>query len=608
MDFPGKHYLLSLFRHRKGLLFRFLATTVATSLLSMAAILLIREFLEGVLGRGGGLAGAVAQTFGPVTALWVVAVMLIVTYVASSLVTFDNQVTQQHIIKVLELGMMERLIRHILGLSVPFFDRQSHGDIIQAIRIDVSQLRTTVLAIARLVLNSCIVVALLAAALMLSVRLTLWSLVVLPLAVIPIVLTARRILAKSFAVRRTGYVLYDVILQLLQGIRIIKIFQAEEAESRAAIEKGRAYFDRLIEMVRVRSLAQVYLGSLSGLGIVVVIVVGGFDVMHGRMEWPSLLAFLMALRSIHGPLNVVNSTYVTVKNNAAAVQRIGEILDERPEVVESPHARSLTTAPRTIAFEDVSFRYGDEVVLDSVSFEASAGETIGIVGPSGAGKTTLLSLIARFYDPSSGRVLMDGHDVRDLRISDVYDRIAIVTQDPFLFSATVAENIAFGRQSATREDVVAAAVAAGVDAEIRELPQGYDTLIGVGGHGLSGGQAQRISIARALLKDSPILLLDEATSSLDSISEARVQKAIDRLMEGRTTFIVAHRLSTLRNAGRLLVLDSGRLVGCGSHEELVDACPLYGRLWSAQQVSLPASDIPPRARGEDTAIALEAIR
>ena len=607
MDFPGKHYLVSLFQKRKGLLLRFLATTVATSLLSMAAILLIREFLDGVLGNGGGLAALVAASFGPAAALWVVAVLLIATYVASSLVTFDNQVTQQRIVKVLELGMMEKLIRHILGLSVPFFDRQSHGDIIQAIRIDVSQLRTVVLSMARLFLNVCIVIALFGAALMLSVRLTLWSLVVLPLAVIPIVLTARRILARSFAVRRTGYVLYDVILQLLQGIRVIKVFQAEEAEANAAIEKGRAYFDQLIEMVRVRSLASVYLGSLSGLGIVVVIVVGGFDVMNGRLEWPSLLAFLMALRSIHGPINQVNSAYVSVKNNAAAVQRIGEILDARPEVMDVPNARPLVGAPTSIQFDDVSFRYDDEEVLDRVSFEVKAGETVGIVGPSGAGKTTLLNLIARFYDPTSGRVLFDGRDLRDIRLSDLYSRIAVVTQDPFLFSASVADNIAFGRENASREEIEAAARSAGVDDEIRSLPDGYDTKIGIGGHGLSGGQAQRVSIARALLKDAPILLLDEATSSLDSISEVRVQKAIDRLMEGRTTFIVAHRLSTLRNAGRLVVLDSGRLAGVGSHDELLSTCPLYGRLWTAQNVSSGSENIVPPAP-EHRAVPIQAIR
>ena len=607
MDFPGKHYLVSLFRRRKGLLLRFLATTVATSLLSMTAILLIREFLNGVLGNGGGLAARVAATFGPAMALWFVAILLIATYVASSLVTFDNQVTQQRIVKVLELGMMERLIRHILGLSVPFFDRQSHGDIIQAIRIDVSQLRTVVLSMARLFLNACIVSALFGAALLLSVRLTLWSLVVLPLAVIPIVLTARRILARSFAVRRTGYVLYDVILQLLQGIRVIKVFQAEEAEAKAAIEKGRAYFDQLIEMVRVRSLASVYMGSLSGLGIVVVIVVGGFDVMNGRLEWPSLLAFLMALRSIHGPLNQINSSYVTVKNHAAAVQRIGEILEMRPEVVDSPGAASMVAAPTTIRFDEVSFAYDEERVLDRVSFEVAAGETIGIVGPSGAGKTTLLNLIARFYDPRSGRVLFDDRDLRDVRLADLYDKISVVTQDPFLFSASVADNIAFGRENTSREDIVAAARDSGIDDEIRALPEGYDTVIGIGGHGLSGGQAQRVSIARALLKDAPILLLDEATSSLDSISEVRVQKAIDRLMEGRTTFIVAHRLSTLRNAGRLLVLDSGRLAGIGSHDELLRTCPLYGRLWGAQQVSLQSGDLVPPAP-DGSAVPIRAVR
>ncbi|MCK5483619.1 MAG: ABC transporter ATP-binding protein, partial [Gemmatimonadetes bacterium] len=306
-------------------------------------------------------------------------------------------------------------------------------------------------------------------------------------------------------------------------------------------------------------------------------------------------------------LNQINSSYVTVKNHAAAVQRIGEILEMRPEVVDSPGAASMVAAPTTIRFDEVSFAYDEERVLDRVSFEVAAGETIGIVGPSGAGKTTLLNLIARFYDPRSGRVLFDDRDLRDVRLADLYDKISVVTQDPFLFSASVADNIAFGRENASREDIVAAARDSGIDDEIRALPEGYDTVIGIGGHGLSGGQAQRVSIARALLKDAPILLLDEATSSLDSISEVRVQKAIDRLMEGRTTFIVAHRLSTLRNAGRLLVLDSGRLAGIGSHDELLRTCPLYGRLWGAQQVSLQSGDLVPPAP-DGSAVPIRAVR
>ena len=217
MDFPGRAHLVALFRHRKSLLFRFVITAIGTSALSMAAVLLIREFLGGVLSSEAGLAGRAAEMFGPMGALWVLAGLLIVTYVGQSLLTFDNQVTQQRIVKVLELGMMERLIRHLLGLSVPFFDRLSHGDIIQAVRQDVTNLRNVVLAMARLCLNVFMTIGLFIAALMLSPRLTLWSLVILPLAVVPIAITARRIYARSFEVRRTGYVLYDVILQLLQG-------------------------------------------------------------------------------------------------------------------------------------------------------------------------------------------------------------------------------------------------------------------------------------------------------------------------------------------------------------------------------------------------------
>ena len=608
MDFPGKAHLLALFRERKALLFRFVATTLGMSALSMAAVLLIREFLSGVLDSGGGLAGYVAESFGPAAALWVLAALLVSTYVATSLLTFDNQVTQQRIVKILELGMMERLIRHLLTLSVPFFDRLSPGDVIQAVRQDVTNLRNVVLAMARLFLSFFTVLGLFAAAVMLSPRLTLWSLVVLPLAVVPIAITARRIYARSFDVRRTGYVLYDVILQLLHGIRVIKAYGGEEVEARAAVDKGRSYFDQLIEMVRVRALARVYLSSLSGLGLVVVIVVGGFDVLRGELSWPSLLAFMMALKAIHGPLNTMNASYVIVKNHGASVQRLAEFLDTCPEVVDRPNAQRLLTPPGHVALENVSFAYAGTEVLHDVSFQAAAGETIGIVGPSGAGKTTLLNLIARFYDATSGVVTLDGGDIRAFKLADVYSQVAIVAQNPFLFSSTVKANIAFGTADASQADVEAAAIAAGVHEEILAMPDGYETVLGTGGHGLSGGQAQRINIARALFKDAPLLLLDEATSSLDSLSEARVQDAIGTLMEGRTTFVVAHRLSTLRNADRIVVLDAGEVVGVGPHAELLETCDLYRRLWVAQHGGAPTPSRATQPAGLTwTEIAAEAV-
>ena len=236
----------------------------------------------------------------------------------------------------------------------------------------------------------------------------------------------------------------------------------------------------------------------------------------------------------------------------------------------------------------VDFTFNQKAVLENVSFTVQAGETLGIVGPSGAGKTTLLSLVARFYDPSDGRMTVDGDDLRNLRLQDIYSKLAIVTQDPFLFSTSIRENILCGRPDATQEEVEAAARAAEIHDEIMAMPDGYQTMVGQGGRALSRGEAQRVNVARAILKNAPILLLDEATSSLDSYSEARVQRAVDQLAVGRLCISVAHRLSTLRNASRILVLEQGRAVGLGTHKELLENCVTYRRLWEAQGRTISA--------------------
>ncbi len=563
---------------------RFFITSVGRSALSLATILLIRDYLAALFAEPGAVTGPGGALVGPGAGLWLIGGLLVASYVGASLLNYDNLVVQQRIVKVVELGLMERLIRHLLGLSVPFFDRQSHGDIIQAVRQDVSDLRAAIIAMARLILETVVALGLFIAALALSPLLTFWALLVLPLAVYPIFRLARGILLRSRRVRRRGYVLFDVILQVLRGIRVIKAYRGEQAEARTAVDKARLYFDELIEIVRVRSLAQVVLESLAGMGIVVVVILGGLQVLNGDMTWPALLAFLMAMRALHGPLNNVNQAYVTIRNHGAAIERISELLSVGPEVVEAPDALPLGTPPGRITFADVSFSYGGRTVLENLSFDVRAGETIGIAGPSGTGKTTLLNLVARFYDPSSGRVLFDGIDLRRFRLADVYEKLAIVTQEPFLFSASIRDNIRVGRPQASDAEVEAAARAAEIHDDVLDMPQGYETMLGVGARPVSTGQAQRINIARALLKNAPLLLLDEATSSLDSLAEANVQRAIDRLMEGRTTFVVAHRLSTLRNATRILVLDGGRCVGLGSHAELLRTCALYRWMWETQQI------------------------
>ncbi|HKA16301.1 MAG TPA: ABC transporter ATP-binding protein [Myxococcota bacterium] len=559
-------------RTHPRLVLRFAASSLGRTVLAMASILLIREYL------------ALASALGAGAALAVVALLFIACNVGASALNYDNNVIQQRLVKVVELGMMERLIRHLLGLSVPFFDSRSHGDIIQAVRQDVTNLRIATLSLGKIVLEAPMAAGLAVTAFWLSPWLAFWSLLALPLAVVPLVKIAQRILARTFEVRRSGYVLFDVILELMRGIRIIKAYHGEDREARAAIEKGHRYFDQLIDLTRVESLSTVVLESLGALSIVVVIIIGGLEVVQKTLDWPSLIAFVMAVRALFGPLNNLNTNYMLIQRQGAGVVRIDELLAERPQIADAPNAVPLAAAPRSIVLDGVSFSYGEKTILEGLSLEVKAGEKIGITGPSGAGKTTLLNLVARFYDPTRGAVRYDGRDLRAYQVASVYRQIAIVTQEPLLFAATIRENIRCGRPDASDAEVESAARSAEIHDEIAALAEGYETVVGVGGRRLSGGQAQRINIARALLKDAAILLLDEPTSSLDSIADIRVRSALARLMRNPTTFLVSHRLSTLADADRILVLDHGRLAGLGKHDELLDTCPLYRSIWEASQL------------------------
>jgi len=561
---------------------RFAAASLGRAALTAASILLIREFLAGVLGHGQGFMHRVTDTFGIQTALWFIVSFLLLANLGAAILTYDSQVSQQKVIKVIELGTMERLIRHLLGLSIRLLDRRTHGDLLQSVRQDVSQMRTVVLATASLVLETLQAIGLIIAAVTLSPSLALWAFLLVPLAAFPIYIIARRTLARSFGVRQKGVALFDALLQLLHGIRIIKIYQGERAEGERTIGRARNYFDELIAMERVRAFARIVLESMAGLNVVVVIIIGGFRVMSGKLDWPELLAFLLAMRAAQGPLNNINNGYLEIQRYGASVTHIEQLLQERPEIQDVPDAQRLSAPPSTIAANRLTFTFHSKPVVENVSFRVQAGETLGIVGPSGAGKTTLLNLIARFYDPTSGEVLLDGLDLRHIRLRDIYGVLAIVTQDPFLFSTSIRDNILCGRPDATDREVEAAARAAEIHDEIVAMPEGYDTVVGQGGRALSRGEAQRVNVARAILKNAPILLLDEATSSLDSYSEAKVQRAVDRLVSGRLAISVAHRLSTLRNASRILVLDQGQVVGLGTHNELLANCAMYVRLWEAQ--------------------------
>ena len=573
---------LQLLRAHPGLVLRFAFASLGRAALTAATILLIREFLAGALAGSGGPATRLAQAFGANAVLWITVVLLLLAHLGATALAYDSQVTQQRIVKVIELGTMQRLIAQLLRLSAGYFDRRTQGDIIQGIWHDVQQMRTATLAAGTAVLESLQAVFLLITAVILSPVLAVWAFLLLPLAMLPINAIARRTLTKAFTVRERAIALYDTLLQLVRGMRTIRLYHGERLESERATHRASAYLDEMVNAERVRSLATVVMQGLAGVSVVAVIVVGGFQVMRGSLGWPELLAFLMAARASQGPLNNLNTAYLEIQRYGASLVHIDLLLREQPDVRERPDARALPAPTSEVAVDGVFYSVGDVPILHDVSFRVRAGETLGIVGPSGAGKSTLLNLIARVYDPDGGAIRFDGADLRDCRLADVTGAIAMVTQDPFLFATSVRENIRCGREGATDGEVEEAARAADIHDEITAMPAGYDTLIGPGNRELSRGEAQRVTIARAILKNAPILLLDEATSSLDSWAESRVQHAVDRLGAGRLVIAVAHRISTLRNATRILVLEDGRVVGLGPHADVLAECATYQRLWEAQ--------------------------
>jgi ABC-type multidrug transport system fused ATPase/permease subunit len=571
-----------LLRRHPTLVVRFLGGSVGRAVLTSATILLIYQFLAAVLGQSGGRVLQLLHGIGFEPSLGSVIVLLALTQIGAIALAFDSRVAEQRILTAVESETMERMISHILGLSIDFFDGRTHGEWLQSVRADVTNLRIVAGAQCNLLLESLQALALIAVAIRLSPSLAVWAFFLVPVGAVPITVAARRVLISSGKLRRGNAGIFDVLLQLVSGIRIIKIYASEKLEAARTGEQAHRFFGELEQMERTRSLARVAIDSLAGVNMIVVAVVGGMQVLHGSLRWPALLAFFLAARAVQGPLNNMNTAWMEIRRNGASVDHIDALLRTTPTVRDAADARPLPAPPATIEAREIAFARDGHPILDGVSFSLRAGETLGIVGPSGAGKTTLLNLIARFYDPTSGAISLDGVDLRDLRLGDVHARMAIVTQEPFLFAATVAENIARGRPSASLDEIESAARAAEIHDDIVAMPDGYRTVVGHGGRALSRGEAQRINIARAIVKDAPILLLDEASSSLDLWTEARVQKALDRLVVGRMVLSVAHRLSTVRNATRILVLENGRAAGLGPHDELLAHCETYRRLWTAQ--------------------------
>jgi subfamily B ATP-binding cassette protein MsbA len=539
-----------------------------------------------------------------------ITLILVGSFLIRSAFYFVQNYALSYVGERIVLDLRREVYSHLHELTLRFFSDRRVGELVSRLSSDVTLVRSALTNnVAQVLSQGLTFVGSLGLMLWLNWRLTLFILVLAPLVVVTSSLFGRRLRKLSTAVQDHLADGTAMVEEALSGVRVVKAFNRERYESGRYDQQMERAFSATMALTRIRSvfgpvISFMGFGALAGL-----LWFGGREVLAGRLSAGALIAFLVYGLNIAGAVSTFAGLYGQLQEALGASRRIFELLDEQPEIHSAPGARPLPRLAGRISFDHVTFAYragqpsrlapetvvyapsnGEaasaaqlgQPVLEDINLEIEPGEAVALVGPSGAGKSTLFNLIPRFYDPTEGRVCIDGLDLREVTLDSLRAQIGIVPQETHLFSGSVRENLRYGKLDASEAELVAAARAANAEEFIARLPQGYDTLVGEKGIKLSGGQRQRVAIARAILKDPRILLLDEATSSLDSESEGLVQEALERLMAGRTTVMIAHRLSTIHRANRIAVLQLGKMVALGSHAELMAQGGLYARLYQMQ--------------------------
>ncbi|HEX8259986.1 MAG TPA: ABC transporter ATP-binding protein [Rubrobacteraceae bacterium] len=485
----------------------------------------------------------------------------------------------QHMI----LDIRNALFGHLQSLSLQFYSEQKAGWIISRLTNDIENFNTLLNdGVQNLVKNGLTLIGVFIAIFFVDWRLALATISILPVMVVGT--TIFRIQSwKAYRAAREAVAEVAAHLQEnVSGMRVVQAFTGEKRSSGRFDERNRSYRRA---NARATLLSSVYFPGvelLGSVGLGVVLLYGGFRVVDGEMSVGELVAFVGLLNMFFQPIQQLSQLYSDLQSTLASLEKVFAVLDTESDRADSPDAKDLGALSGDVEFDRVSFAYGKDVVLDDVSFRIKPGETLAIVGETGAGKSTVVKLLSRFYDPTRGKVSIDGQDLRDVRGSSLRQHMGVVLQDTFLFTGAIKDNIRYGRSDATDEEIIAAARTVGADDFIRRFPEGYETQVRERGGRLSVGERQLVAFARALLADPKLLVLDEATSSVDLATEARIEAALDKLLAGRTSIVIAHRLSTVRRADRVLVMGEGRVIEEGTHEELLSRPSAYRRLYESQ--------------------------
>jgi subfamily B ATP-binding cassette protein MsbA len=521
----------------------------------------------------------------------VVAAVLVVAFLRGWL-TYLRVYVGQHLGNRALIDLRMQLFERLQGLSLSFYESQRVGDLMSRLIADIALVQQLVTAdMTWYAAAPLIVVGGLALMFLVNWKLTLLVVIFAPLTAWAIARTGGRMRRLTQRQQERIADLNARLHERLASMRVIQSFTREAHETEQFARLNENTFRAIIRVAKMYAFAPQLIQFLSTAAFVVVVAYAGRLIIQGEFTLPGLAWYFTLTQRVGVYFVKFGSLHLRVQQSLAALGRVADMIEKEPDIREQPEAAALPAAEGRVAFRGVTFRYpSGERVLEGIDLEIAQGEAVALVGPSGAGKTSLANLIMRFYDPTEGRVEVDGRDVRGVTLRSLRSQIGLVPQETILFAGTIEENIRYGREGASAEEVAAAAKAANAHEFIAALPKGYDTEVGEQGAKLSGGQRQRVAVARALLKDPRILILDEATSSLDAESEALVQEALERLMKGRTTLIIAHRLSTIQRADRILVLSEGRIVEQGRHEELLTRGGAYSRLYRLQQIAGPEAE------------------